>query len=101
MYHLVRASVRDLRYGFKRSSCFCAREGKFRLRNRRRFIARLIGPDANSAKAAQIVQTAKNTHLISTLTELEGINALQRRVFRKEVSHAQAKSSRSVTSGRI
>jgi predicted nucleic acid-binding protein len=53
----------------------------------------LYSLDANSAAAIQAMQGSMNTHFVSTLTELEAINALQLRVFRKEISTAQAKSS--------
>ncbi|MBV9301638.1 MAG: type II toxin-antitoxin system VapC family toxin [Acidobacteriaceae bacterium] len=57
------------------------------------FLISLYSPDANSIAAAQIMQVSKSTHLVSTFTELERINALEMRVFRKEISSAQAKSS--------
>ena len=57
------------------------------------FLISLYSPDANSISAAQIVQASKNIHLVSTFTELEAVNALALRVFRKEISPAQAKSS--------
>ncbi len=39
------------------------------------------------------MKTSTGEHLVSTLCELEVANALQLRVFRKEVSLAQARSS--------
>jgi predicted nucleic acid-binding protein len=57
------------------------------------FVISLYSPDANSIAAAQIIQASKSIHLVSTFTELEGVNALELRVFRKEISPAQAKSS--------
>ncbi len=57
------------------------------------FLISLYSPDANSTAAAQIIQAPNNIHLLSTFTELEMVNALQLRVFRKEISPAQAKSS--------
>lgn len=57
------------------------------------FLISLYSPDTNSAVAAHIMQTSKNVHLVSTFTELEAVNALGLRVFRKEVTPAQAKSS--------
>ena len=57
------------------------------------FLISLYSPDANSISAVQMVQAANNVHLVSTFTELEGVNALALRVFRKEISPAQAKSS--------
>ena len=58
------------------------------------FLISLYSPDANSTAAAHLMQASGNRHLVSTLTELEAINALQLRVFRKEISPAEAKSSR-------
>ena len=58
------------------------------------FLISLYTPDANSATAAATMQSSKNIHLVSTFTELEAVNALELRVFRKEISAAQAKSSR-------
>lgn len=57
------------------------------------FLISLYSPDANSTTAAHIMQASKNVHVVSTLTELETANALQLRVFRKEISPAEAKSS--------
>jgi predicted nucleic acid-binding protein len=57
------------------------------------FLVSLYSPDANSAAAAQTMQQSKNTHLVSTLTELEAVNALELRLFRREISTAQARSS--------
>ena len=36
------------------------------------FLISLYSPDANSIGAAQMMQASKNTHLVSTFTELEG-----------------------------
>ena len=41
------------------------------------------------------MKTSSGEHLLSTLCELEAVNALQLRVFRKEISPAQARSSSS------
>jgi predicted nucleic acid-binding protein len=57
------------------------------------FLISLYSPDANSTAVARMMQASKDIHLVSTYTELELINALQLRVFRKEISPAQAKSS--------
>jgi predicted nucleic acid-binding protein len=57
------------------------------------FLISLYSPDANTIAAAQIMQASKNTHFVSTFAELEAVNALQLRVFRKEISAAQAKCS--------
>ena len=39
------------------------------------------------------MQTSQNVHVLSTLAELEGVNALELRIFRKEISPAQARTS--------
>ncbi|MFZ0595209.1 MAG: type II toxin-antitoxin system VapC family toxin [Bryobacteraceae bacterium] len=57
------------------------------------FLVSLYTPDANSTRAARAMQTSSATHLISTLGRLEAANALELRVFRKEISAAQANSS--------
>ena len=57
------------------------------------FLISLYSPDKNSITAAQVMRSANNIHLVSALSELEGVNALQLRIFRKEISSAQAKSS--------
>lgn len=57
------------------------------------FLISLYTPDGNSVAAAQVMHASKNVHLVSTFTELEAVNALQLRVFRKEISLAEAKSS--------
>lgn len=57
------------------------------------FLISLYSLDINSAAAARTMQASRGDHLVSTLGELEAANALQLRVFRKEVSAAQAHSS--------
>lgn len=57
------------------------------------FLISLYSLDANSASAAQTMQASQNAYVISTLTELEAVNALGLRVFRKEISGIEAKSS--------
>lgn len=57
------------------------------------FLISLYTLDANSATAAHVMQTSRNIHLVSTFAELEAVNALQLRVFRREISREQAKSS--------
>ena len=57
------------------------------------FLISLYSPDVNSSAAAEAVAAANHVHLVSTLTELEALNALDLRVFRKEISAGQAKSS--------
>lgn len=50
--------------------------------------------DANSAAAAAALQTAKSQLLVTTLGELETMNAFGLCVFRKELTGAQADSAR-------
>ncbi len=57
------------------------------------FVVSLYSPDANSAAAVRIQQTATDTLLLSTLCELETLNALRLRVFRKEISIVLADAS--------
>jgi predicted nucleic acid-binding protein len=56
------------------------------------FIVSLYSPDANSAAAARTMQ-ALGEHFVTTFGELEVVNAMGLRVFRREVSRAQAESS--------
>ena len=57
------------------------------------FLVSLYSPDSNSVPAARIMQAFRATHHITLFGELELINALHLRVFRKELSTAQALSS--------
>jgi predicted nucleic acid-binding protein len=57
------------------------------------FLISLYSLDVNSPAAARTMQASRGDHLVSTLAELEAANALQLRIFRKEVSAAQAHSS--------
>lgn len=57
------------------------------------FLVSLYSPDANSAAAAQVMQGSKGEHILMPLVELELNNALQLRIFRKELSNAQVKSA--------
>jgi predicted nucleic acid-binding protein len=57
------------------------------------FIVSLYSPDANSAAAARTVQASTGDRFMTTFGELEVVNALGLRIFRKEVSPAQAQSS--------
>jgi predicted nucleic acid-binding protein len=56
------------------------------------FLVSLYSTDANSAAAVQVMHTA-GALFLTTFAELEVINALGLRVFRKEVTPAQAQSS--------
>ena len=57
------------------------------------FLISLYSLDTNSAAAARTMKTSTGEHVVSTLCELEAVNALQLRVFRREISPAQARSS--------
>ncbi|HEY6254001.1 MAG TPA: type II toxin-antitoxin system VapC family toxin [Candidatus Angelobacter sp.] len=57
------------------------------------FLVSLYSPDANSAAAAATMQTSNGDHLVTTFAELELLNALQLRIFRKELSTAQVKAA--------
>jgi predicted nucleic acid-binding protein len=57
------------------------------------FLVSLYSPDANSAAASRTMQASSGDRFVSTLGELEVVNAVGLRVFRKEVSAAQAQSS--------
>ena len=57
------------------------------------FLVSLYSPDANSKSAASVMQASQGEHLVTTFAELELVNALQLRIFRKELSAAQAQSS--------
>ena len=57
------------------------------------FIVSLYSPDANSAAAAHIMQALRADRFVTTFGELEVVNAMGLRVFRKEVSPSQAHSS--------
>jgi predicted nucleic acid-binding protein len=54
------------------------------------FIVSLYSPDANSAAAARIMQASSGECFLTTFGELEVVNAMGLRVFRREVSPAQA-----------
>ena len=57
------------------------------------FLVSLYSPDANSAAAAHSMRSLVGDRLVSIFGELEMINALELRVFRKEIKAAQAQSS--------
>ncbi len=58
------------------------------------FLISLYSADRNSKAAAALMIKSADEHVISTFGELEAINALQLRVFRKEITAQQAKASR-------
>jgi len=57
------------------------------------FLVSLYSPDVNSAAAARTMQASTGDRFVTTFGELEVVNALGLRVFRKEVSAAHAQSS--------
>jgi predicted nucleic acid-binding protein len=57
------------------------------------FIVSLYSLDSNSAAASRTMQVSSAQPLITTFGELEVVNAMGLRVFRKEVSLAQSQSS--------
>ena len=58
------------------------------------FLVSLYSPDVNSSAAARVMKTSSGDRFLTTFGELELNNALELRVFRKEVSAGQARSSR-------
>jgi predicted nucleic acid-binding protein len=57
------------------------------------FLISLYSPDSNSAAAAATMRLSQGDHHITVLGELEVGNALQLRVFRKELSAAQVQTA--------
>ena len=57
------------------------------------FLISLYSLDANSAAAVQTMQASTGERYITVLGELEVVNALQLRLFRKELSATQVQSS--------
>lgn len=57
------------------------------------FLISLYTPDANSAAAAGTMRSSRGDRYITVLGELEVINAMGLRVFRKELTAQQAQSS--------
>ena len=57
------------------------------------FLISLYSPDANSAIAAQTMRGSDGERYVPVFGELEVVNALHLRVFRKELSGPQAYSS--------
>ncbi|MDP2997729.1 MAG: hypothetical protein Q8N47_09585 [Bryobacterales bacterium] len=50
-------------------------------------------PDAHSAAASAAMKQARSEVMITAFGEVELLNAIQLRVFRKELTRAQAKSA--------
>lgn len=57
------------------------------------FLVSLYSPDANSPAAVRAMQTATSQRFVTAFGELEVINAMGLRVFRKEISTAQSQAS--------
>jgi predicted nucleic acid-binding protein len=57
------------------------------------FLVSLYSADSNSASASSTMEASSGECLVTTLGELEVVNAFGLRVFRKEVSAAQARES--------
>lgn len=57
------------------------------------FLISLYSLDANSAIAGQTMQASSGERYVTVFGELEVVNALHLRVFRKELSGSQAQSS--------
>jgi predicted nucleic acid-binding protein len=57
------------------------------------FLVSLYSPDANSVAAARTMRASSGDRFVSVFSELEVVNAMGLRVFRKEVSATQAQSS--------
>ncbi len=57
------------------------------------FIVSLYSPDVNSVQAVRAMQAAAGDRFITTFGELEIVNAMGLRIFRREISSLQAQSS--------
>jgi len=57
------------------------------------FLISLYSPDSNSAAAVATMRLSRGDHYITVLGEVEVGNALQLRVFRKELSGVQVQAS--------
>jgi predicted nucleic acid-binding protein len=57
------------------------------------FIVSLYSPDVNSVAAALTMQASFAERFVTTFGELEVVNAMGLRIFRKEVAPVQAKAS--------
>ncbi len=60
------------------------------------FLVSLYTPDANSLPAARLMRQARLPVLLTSLGELELVNALQLRVFRKELDPPKIKAASSL-----
>jgi predicted nucleic acid-binding protein len=55
------------------------------------FLISLYTVDSNTSAAVHTMENSKAIHTVSTLGELEAMNALEQRVFRKEITPAQSR----------
>lgn len=57
------------------------------------FLVSLYSPDANSRAAARAAHRRGLEYLLTSLSELEMVNALELRVYRKEITRLEANAS--------
>jgi predicted nucleic acid-binding protein len=57
------------------------------------FLVSLYIPDGNSESALRLMRVSSGEHLVTALCELEVVNALGLRVFRKQASKVEADSA--------
>lgn len=63
MYHMTRASVRDLRYGFKKIQRLLRQGEEIQITNRRRVVARLIPESGESpAESPDFLKRLRETY---------------------------------------
>jgi antitoxin (DNA-binding transcriptional repressor) of toxin-antitoxin stability system len=91
------ASIRDLRYGFRRIERLLHQGEEVQITRRRRVIARLVPEHEHTATAPMPdflerlpMQASAEHHYITVFGELEMGKAMELRVFRQEVTPAQA-----------
>ncbi|MBV8451268.1 MAG: type II toxin-antitoxin system VapC family toxin [Deltaproteobacteria bacterium] len=65
------------------------------------FLVSLYVPDANSAEAARRMQQSLLPVLMTPLGELELVNAVQLRLFRKEIRLSEARAARAAFSADV
>ncbi len=58
------------------------------------FLASLHNPDRNSLAAVRLLRPSGNKYVVTNLAEFEAENALQLRLFHREISPEQAQTSR-------
>lgn len=65
------------------------------------FLVSLYTPDANSASAAAQMKRLRTPFLLTPFGELELLNALELRIFRRELTPAEIKAARAALRGDI